>query len=160
MLSRSDILRHLELIAQTDDDAKLREGINLLIKTANAPVPKSPGMRAYPATFRMERVGQKRVWFVRLHRDDAKRVEEVFADYHTRKQLDGKYVVDHAKLGAPKPVRKDGPTMTFRFTEVIPPVPKKREKKSDVPKDKAEAMNKLALLAKQLTPEQLRQLLK
>ena len=114
-LTKRQLVHHLEL-ALKEDDKEMRRRVNLLLRAANRKPPQ-PGVPKLFVSWSHTQFGGRSVWDVTLNRNDAKTVEEVFADFRSRKKLTGNWKT-YVRDGKVVPIAKEGPMFTFRFREV------------------------------------------
>ena len=137
-LTRAEIEKHLGLVLNTIDDPEtFREAVekihDLATKPARAPHPSRPSHRIQWVQIDYD------TWTVRCDREDAKHIEELFADFRSRKEIKGNWRTV-ADANGPK-VEKLTPTL-FVFTfERVKPV--RRRKASGKKVKKAAAKIKL-----------------
>jgi len=111
-LKRSELLRHIGLALEIEDDAEFRRAVSLLYSSQTKPRPKFVSSRPL---FKVNQANTEIV--VELSRADAKRVEEIFYDFIARKGFDGKW-----RPASLKPRRITPALFSFTFLREITPV--------------------------------------
>ena len=124
MLSKERILHHLQR-ALDGPEEELRGKVERILRVANTPKPKQPGVPKRHATFAQFFDGTRHRWHVTLHRTDAITVEEVFADFICRKINATDWRTEWRATcedGKPKVISELEGFQTYEFVEVKRPI--------------------------------------
>jgi len=129
-LTSREIIRHLELALECSEN-NLQEKVEHIVTLAKRHT-KLPAVPMRNALFANGKTATREYWDVQLNRTDAKFVEEVWADFMSRKRLHGTWRTA-TKKGRLSPVARDIDTgvITFRFFKVPDAI--------RIPKEKVEA---------------------